>query len=189
MDTSRRQFLVGLASGLILPKFYDWTRNYVERTGEAPLMKVKDPQIILKANTSVYGMEHYTLFEGEIETSIPDFTFMSWREFADEYLGDSEGWVELWEQDEIDPDDYVEQGFAEETWILQSSSNGRAYNILSGYELNLTGSEPGKAGFIDFVECPSPGSNYRGVECDDLGLALLQKRLIDLDVGIQLTID
>ena len=78
---------------------------------------------------------------------------------------------------------------AEETWILQSSSNGRAYNILSGYELNLTGSEPGKAGFIDFVECPSIGSNYRGVECDDLGLALLQKRLIDLDAGIQLTID
>ena len=53
MDTSRRQFLVGLASGLILPKFYDWTRNYVERTGEAPLMKVKDPQIILKANISI----------------------------------------------------------------------------------------------------------------------------------------
>ena len=42
------------------------------------------------------------------------------------------------------------------------------------------------AGFIDFVECPSIGSNYRGVECDDLGLALLQKRLIDLDAGIQL---
>ena len=131
-------------------------------------------------------MEHYTLFEGEIETSIPDFTFMSWREFADEYLRDPEGSVELWEQDEIDPDDYVDQGFAEETWILQASSNGRAYNILSGYELNLTGSEPGKAGFIDFVECPSIGSNYRGVECDDLGLALLQKRLIDLDAGIQL---
>ena len=91
MDTSRRQFLVGLASGLILPKFYDWTRNYVERTGEAPLMKVKDPQIVLRANSYVYEMEHYTLFEGEIETSIPDFTFMSWREFADEYLGDSEG--------------------------------------------------------------------------------------------------
>ena len=57
------------------------------------------------------------------------------------------------------------------------ASNGRAANIPSGYELNLTGSEPGKAGFIDFVECPSIGSNCRGVECfDDLGLALLQKR-------------
>ena len=53
MDTSRRQFLVGLASGLILPKFYDWTRNYVERTGEAPLMKLKVSLLNVVSESSV----------------------------------------------------------------------------------------------------------------------------------------
>ena len=53
MDTSRRQFLVGLASGLILPKFCDSTCIYLEGTSEAPLMKLKVSLLNVVSESSV----------------------------------------------------------------------------------------------------------------------------------------
>ena len=39
---------------------------------------------------------------------------MTWRQFADAYMHEAEGYLELWKEDGIDPDDTVEEGFAEE---------------------------------------------------------------------------
>ena len=43
-------------------------------------------------------------------------------------------------------------------------------------------------GQIEFIECPNPGSNYRGVEADTLGLSLLQNKLNQLDAAIEISL-
>ena len=39
---------------------------------------------------------------------------MTWRQFADNYMHGAEGYLDLWKDDGIDPDDTIEEGFAED---------------------------------------------------------------------------
>jgi hypothetical protein len=100
----------------------------------------------------------------------------------------AEDYLELWEEDGIDPDDTVEAGFAEETWILKNSPNAQAYDLLWAYDLGLDDDSVTEDGQIEFIECPNPGSNYRGVEADVLGLSLLQDKLNQLDTAIEISL-
>ena len=64
---------------------------------------------------------------------------MSWRNFADEYMDGDYEWVLLANKDDdnFDLDDTVNPYWAEDHWILKHSPNGRAYDLLSGYDLGL----------------------------------------------------
>ena len=75
---------------------------------------------------------------------------------------------------------------AEETWILKNSLT-RAYDLLWAYDLGLDDHAATEDGQIAFIECDSPGSNYRGVEADVLGLSLLQDKLNQLGRAIEIS--
>ena len=68
---------------------------------------------------------------------------------------------------------------------LTDSPNARAYRLLEGLDLGPDFNSPDAVGEIKFIECPSIGSNYRGVKADDLvSVSLLQERLNQLNTGI-----
>ena len=100
----------------------------------------------------------------------------------------AEGYLETWKRDGIEKDDAVEEGFAEETWILKNPPNARAYDLLWAYDLGFDDHAATEDGQIAFIECDSPGSNYRGVEADVLGLSLLQDKLNQLDRAIEISL-
>ena len=187
MDLSRRNFLIGIGAGLILPSYYELARKHVLNTGEPLILPPPSPEIKLIAHDYA-GLGSYTLNWGDPYSDLPRFDDMTWRQFADAYTHGGEGYLELWQEDGIDPDDTVEEGFAEEHWILKNSPNARAYDLLWAYDLGLDDDAATEDGQIEFIECPNPGSNYRGVEADVLGLSLLQDKLNQLDTAIEISL-
>ena len=187
MDLSRRNFLIGVGAGLILPSYYELARKHVFNSGEPLILPPLSPEIKLIAHDYA-GFGYYTLNWGDPYSDLPRFDDMTWRQFADAYMHGGEGYLELWQEDGIDPDDTVEEGFAEETWILKNSPNARAYDLLWAYDLGLDDDAASEDGQIEFIECPNPGSNYRGVEADLLGLSLLQNKLNQLDAAIEISL-
>jgi len=183
MTISRRKFLVGLGSSVITPTFYDLALKKYSSTRGALLLKPLNPTITLGAY-DWSGEGTYTLFNGEPDLPMPDFWSWTWKDWAENYPDDSD--LDCWERDGIDLDERVDLGFAEETWILRYSGNAEAYQLLAGLDLGLGPETQETLGGLSFVECPSPGSNYRGVEGDPLAISLLQKRLIDIDAGIEI---
>lgn len=187
MDISRRNFLIGLGAGLILPSYYELARKYVFDSGEPLILPPPSPEIKLIAHD--YGCTgSYTLNWGDPYSDLPSFADMTWRQFADEYMHGAEGYLEMWKEDGIDPDDRVEESFAEDQWILKNSPNARAYDLLWPYDLGLDDDAATEDGQIEFIECPFPGSDYRGVEADLLGLSLLQDKLNQLSTGIEISL-
>ena len=186
MDLSRRNFLIGLGAGLILPSFYELAREHVFNKGEPLILVPPKPEIKLTAH-DYGGRGSYTLNWGDPYSELPCFSDMTWREFADEYMHGAKYYLDQWREDEIDPDDIVQEDFAEETWILRHSPNAEAYDLLSAYDLGLEDGAATKEGQIEFIECPSPGSSYRAVEADLLGLSLLQDKLNKFDAGIEIS--
>ena len=186
MDISRRNFLIGMGAGLMLPSFYELARKHVINSGEPLIFAPPSPEIQLIAYDYA-GTGSFTLNWGDPFSDLPSFQNLTWREFADAYMHGAEGYLETWKRDGIDPDDAVEEGFAEETWILKNSPNARAYDLLWAYDLGLDDHAATEDGQIAFIECDSPGSNYRGVEADLLGLSLLQDKLNQLGRAIEIS--
>ena len=187
MDLSRRNFLIGVGAGLILPSYYELARKHVANSGEPLIMAPRSPEIKLIAHDYA-GNGSYTLNWGDPYSELPLFDDMTWRQFADNYMHGAEGYLDLWKEDGIDLDDTIEEGFAEETWILKNSPNAKAYDLLRAYNLGLGDHASTDDGQIEFIECDSPGSNYRGVEVDVLGLSLLQDKLNQLDTAIEISL-
>lgn len=183
MTISRRKFLVGLGASFIAPTFYDLALQKYSSTRGALLLKPHKPNVFLGAY-DWSGDGTYMLFNGEPDIPMPDFWEWTWRQWADTYPYSSD--LKCWDRDGIDLDGRVDQGFAEETWILRYSGNADAYQLLEDLDLGLGPESQGTLGGLSFVECPSPGSSYRGVEGDAFAMSLLQKRLIDIDAGIEI---
>ena len=187
MDLSRRNFLIGVGAGLILPSYYELARKHVFNSGEPLILPPPSPEIKLIAHDYA-GFGSYTLNWGDPYSDLPRFDDMTWRQFADAYMHGAEDYLELWKEDGIDPDDTVEEGFAEEQWILKNSPNAQAFDLLRAYDLGLDDHASTDDGQIEFVECDRPGSDYRGVEADLLGLSLLQDKLNQLDTAIEISL-
>ena len=187
MDLSRRNFLIGVGAGLILPSYYELARKHVANSGEPLIMAPQSSEIKLIAHDYA-GNGSYTLNWGDPYSELPLFDDMTWRQFADDYMHGAVGYLDLWKEDGIDPDDTIEEGFAEETWILRNSPNAKAYDLLRAYNLGLGDHASTDDGQIEFIECDSPGSNYRGVEADMLGLSLLQDKLNQLRAAIEISL-
>ncbi len=187
MDLSRRNFLIGIGAGLILPSYYELARKHVFNSGEPLILPPPSPEIKLIAHDYA-GSGSYTLNWGDPYPDLPSFDDMTWRQFAEAYMHGAEGYLDTWKEDGIDLDDTVEVGFAEETWILKNSPNAQAYDLLWAYDLGLDDDAATEDGQLEFIECPFPGSNYRGVEADILGLSLLQEKLNQLDTDILISL-
>jgi len=187
MDLSRRNFLIGVGAGLILPSFYDLACKHVLDSGEPLILTPPSREINLIAHDYA-GNGFYTLNWGDPYSDLPSFDDMTWRQFADAYMHGAEGYLDIWEMDGIDPGEPVERGFAEETWILRNSPNAKAFDLLATFDLGLDSHAARKAGVVDFIECDHPGSNYRGVEADAIGLSLLQAKLNNLGSEIEISV-
>ena len=75
-------------------------------------------------------------------------------------------------------------------YAVHDSPNARAYRLLEDLDLGpqLTGAEA--VGEIDFIDGARPGVDYLGVEAPtQLDMALLQKRLNDLETGVRILIE
>ena len=189
MDTTRRNFLIGVGAGLILPTFYETACKHF-LANESPLILPPSKSMTELLAHDYAGNGSYTLNLGDPYSDLPDFIYMSWRDFADEYLGGDYEWVLLANEDDedFDLDDTVNPYWAEDYWILKHSPNGRAYDLLSGFDLGLDHQEANGVGQIEFIECDRPGSDYRGVEADAVGLSLLQHKLNELNSGISVSV-
>ena len=183
MSISRRQFIVGTASGLILPSYYDKVLTSFENTGEALIEIPKDAEIELIAIDR--GGNGYELNWGDPWSEPPEMTV---REFALRYFGSEEDYLEAHGYEDVNFDKKLGFWDVVDTWMCTDSPNARAYRLLEDLDLGPDLNRADAVGEIRFIDGPCPGNDYLGVEAvDEVSISLLQKRLNDLDTGIRIS--
>ena len=185
MSISRRQFILGTAAGLILPSYYDKVFTFFENTGEALLEIPRHAEIELVACFDLG--DEYELNWGDPWQEPPEMTV---REYARRYFAGEEDYLNWIEEDDVDFDRKMDFWDIIDTWARHDSPNARAYRLLEGLDLGADLTGENAVGEIHFIDGPRPGSDYRGVHApSQLDLALLQKRLNDLDTGIRISVE
>ena len=189
MSISRRQFLIGTASGLILPKTLDLFVSYLEEHGEPILIKPDNVETTLYAIDWV-GEGNYQLQLDVLEDVIPDFTHMTIREFSELYMGEFEPDLYIWHKLELKAEDRINEDFASDYWLQHNSSTAQAYDFLYGIDLDLDADSEVEwpTGWIEFTEGLRPGDESRIVEVDELGLSLLQEKLNQWNYSTQIVV-
>jgi hypothetical protein len=187
MSYSRREFIIGsagAAAGLILPSWYDKASSFFENHGE-PLLEVPpDPEIELFA-VDRGGCGELELNWGDPWCEPPEMTT---REFAIRYFGGEEYYRTAYDEEDIDWDAKADYWLVLTTWIRRDSPSARAYRLLEGFDLGPAFSGKDPVGEIEFIDGPCPGNDYLGVQAaDQMSVALLQKRLTDLDARIKVS--
>ena len=125
MSVTRRQFLLGTASGLILPTFYEKAYGYFENHGEPLLITPKQPEEILYASKN-FAAEGYQLNLGNPEEQPLQMTI---REFCMTYgQGDPEKWwreewIDVKDDEPIDMEAEMDLWPVIDWWSLRHSSN------------------------------------------------------------------
>ena len=66
---------------------------------------------------------------------------------------------------------------AENYWLRYHGSNGRAFDVVKGLDLNLDKQITREQGIIHFIELGGVLGDYTAVESDLLGLSLLQEKI------------
>ena len=184
MSISRRQFILGTAAGLILPSYYDKVFSYFENHGEALLEVPRDPQIELIADFDLGSEYEFNL--GDPHQEPPEMTL---REYARRYFDSEEYYFEFCDCVEQDWDRTMDFWEVIDAWSRQDSPNARAYRLLEHLDLGpkLTGRDA--VGEIRLIDGDRPGSDYLGAHApSQLDIALLQKRLNDLNTGIRIVL-
>jgi hypothetical protein len=185
MSISRRNFILGTGAGLILPSYYDKVFTFFENTGEALLEVPHNSEIELIASFDLG--DQYELNWGDPWQEPPEMTV---REYARRYFGSVEYYSHCCDPEEQNWDRTMDFNEVIDAWARQDSPNARAYRLLENLDLgpNLVGKDA--VGEIRFIDGDRPGSDYLGVHApSQLDLALLQKRLSDLNTGIRISMD
>ena len=181
---SRRDFLIGAGSGLVLPRFFEKALARYENHGEALLLPPEHARTTLTATREYCN--NFQLFLGNVSEEPPSMTvaeyverysFLSMEEAAEEYaewglsLDDEMPWYNVFD-----------------AWCRKDSPNARAYELLSRFDLGcLRAHGDKKVGEILFINGPCPGNDYLGVEAPtELDLSLLQYRLNELRSGVHI---
>lgn len=185
MTISRRQFILGTASGLIMPSFYETVLAHVDNYGE-PLIELPrqfDTNLFAVAT----GFGEFQLNLGDPDAEPPELTV---REFAVRYFGSEKDYVYYFgEEEEIDFDALIDWDVLVDHWARRDSPNAQAYFLLDGLDLGPEFSGADAVGEIRFIDGPCPGNDYLGVEAaDEVSLSLLQKRLNQLGTGIRVLV-
>ena len=172
MSFSRREFLLGLGAGLLLPKRLDFYSDFLAGHGEpyidqAPLAK----HTLYAAHVDGDDGLRLQLDFADVEDSVPDFSAMTKRQFIITYMPD-------YPEEEIEYeshlDEPVDSWYAFENWVYTHSPDSRAFNMLYGLDLGrLSEAKQREEGWIHFVNGPSPGNASRWVNIDPLGVSVL----------------
>ena len=183
MSTSRRQFILGTAAGLILPSYYDKVFTFFENHGEPLLELPASSDIELFAVD--WGNCGPQLHLGDPHTEPPEMTI---REFAERYCGGTEQYLEEYGYEESDLDSLMDYYDVLDTWIYNDAPAARAYRLLEDMDLGPDLSGEDSVGEIRFIDGVSPGNDSFWCEAaDEVSLSLLQKRLNELNTGIRVT--
>jgi hypothetical protein len=191
----RRHFLIG-AGALLTASFVNRAKAFSRRCG-TPLVLSPDR----KPEETLYVYRQESDYGGEWRVSLgPDQPFAPppprWREHL-RALGQP-----------LDTDDEIERacrehhllkgeldvrlnGFGwEDSWDNFTGPQAKAHHLLKGLDLGGSGSALRQAGQIIFEEFGgSPGNSYTWVELrDDLTVSLLQARLIELNLPINVAV-
>ncbi len=113
---------------------------------------------------------------------------MTVRDYAIRYFGSEKEYAFWLEENDVDFDRVMDFWEVVDTWARRDSANARAYRLLEDLDLGpeFNGKDP--VGEIRFIDGACPGNDYLGVEAPtELDLALLQKRLNDLNTGIRIS--
>jgi hypothetical protein len=191
----RRHFLIGVGT-LLTASFVNRAKAFSRRSG-TPLVLSSDR----RPEETLYVYRQESDDGGEWRVSLgPDQPFAppppTWREHL-RALGHP-----LDTQDEIErvcrerdlPLEELDarlNGFGwEDSWDNFTGPQARAHHLLKGLDLGGAGSALRRAGQIIFEEFGgSPGNSYTWVELrDDLTVSLLQARLIELNLPINVTV-
>ena len=185
MSFSRREFLLGLGAGLLLPKTWDFYSDFLAGHGEPYIDRAPAAQHTLYA-TSVEGDDglRLQLDFADVEDSVPDFSSMTKRQFISAYMPE---YPEEEIQYEPHLDEPVDSWYAFENWVYTHSPDSRAFSMLYGLDLgHLSEAKQREEGWIHFVNGASPGNSSRWVNIDPLGVSVLQQKLIQLNLPVQL---
>ncbi len=185
MSISRRQFILGSASGFILPSYYDKVFSYFENHGE-PLIEIpKRSDFDLYAVDWGGGIIDFHLGEVAMESPGP----MTVREYARQYCGGEQGYLDAYceEGEEVDFDEIAYPSMVETTWTRNNSA-ARAHRLLETLDLGSDFDSDDAVGQLEFLDCPNMCSDYLGVQTEDpVSISLLQKRLNELNTGVRIT--
>ncbi|EAQ96094.1 hypothetical protein [Congregibacter litoralis] len=180
---SRRQFLLGTATGFVLPRFFERALSVFENHGEALL------QASTEAHTTVIASrdftDNFTLYLGNPSEEPPEMTL---REFVERYSFEPvEEALAEWADTGIEPDDTLDWSTVCDAWCLHDSPNARAYELLCDLDLGPNSSIDSPIGEVRFINGPCPGNDYKGVELPTaLDVSLLQHRLNRLQTGVRI---
>ena len=187
MTLSRRHFLLGAGAGLILPEFFDKAWAFVETRGEPLLVAPKTAEITLNACDREWDGESFDLCWGDPWAQPPEMTI---REITEREGISLEEWTgvsdeELWG----DVDSPADWETICSHWGRTDSPSARAYYLLSDMDLGPKLRRPNTEGEIRFLDSPTIGSDYLGVEAVGMvSLSLLQQRLNEIDSRISINV-
>ena len=187
MSFSRREFLLGFGAGLLLPKTWNFYADYLARTGEPYLAAsgATAHTLYVKNCEDAEGLR-LILDYPDHDSSVPDFSHMTKRQFIARYLP---GWTEEELAYEDDLDEIVPHWFAFEHWVSAHSPDLKAYELLKPLDLGrLSKCEDRGEGWIHFVNGPCPGNSSRWVNIDPLGTSVLQHKLNELGLPVQVAL-
>jgi hypothetical protein len=191
----RRHFLIG-AGALLTASFVNRAKAFSRRSGKPLVLSpARKPEEILY----VYRQE--SDYGGEWRVSLgPDQPFAppppTWREHL-RSLGhplDTQDEIECACREHDLPLDELDvrlNGFGwEDSWDNFTGPQAKAHHLLKGLDLGGAGSALRQAGQIIFEQFGgSPGNSYTWVELhDDLTASLLQARLIELNLPINVAV-
>jgi len=192
MPISRRQFLLSTTvtgAGLILPNTFERLFDHLEETGEPLLEKPKKQIAILNA---VDDFDGFQLNLGDpfeepgpvtLREYISDYLCMDFDEYLEDIQYGKEGPVQVNLEEEVPWYDWIDD------WGYKKSPRAKAYRLLENLDLGAEFESPDPLGEIQFIDGPSPGSDYFAVHAvDAVSLSLLQQRLNQLDTGIQIKV-
>ncbi|MDA9983097.1 hypothetical protein N9H39_10310 [Gammaproteobacteria bacterium] len=186
---NRRQFLLttsGGAAGYILPSFFDKAFDFVEQFGEPLIVK---PQHVTK---DIFVCDRDGFLEFNLGNPNEEPTEMTYREYLERYFhGGVKAFIDEFTESELEHDLDEILGYLDvvDAWCRIDSPNAKAYRLLDGLDLGPNFNSPGAVGEIQFIDGACPGSDYLGVQTEELvSVSLLQERLSQLDTGIHVRV-
>ena len=189
MSITRRQFLLGTAAGLVLPRFFEKVFSYVANHEEPMLWAPKSAQTVMYAVPEL-AYAGYQLNLGDVTVEPPGS--LTVREFCERFaVGDPATWFRKVQYDRDEPfpldwDHRLGEDFVFEWWQARHSTSLLAARYVESIDLGpqLIGGEP--VGTLALSLGGMCSSLYAYDAVDDVSLSLLQNRLNEINSGIRI---